>query len=95
MIIGSNNNKNSNNTPNFTSNFEERFNTILEEGIKNQDRINPFAVDNNAKQYNNPLNKNEMADKSFAMLQERFNNGLISLDEFNKKCRELNKLRQK
>ena len=37
------------------------------------------------------MNANEMHDKSFAMLQERLNNGLITVEEFNKKCNELNK----
>ena len=41
------------------------------------------------------MNKGDMADKSFAMLQERYENGLISIDEFTKQCEKLNKLRQK
>ena len=43
----------------------------------------------------NVMNKNDMADKSFAMLQERYANGLISIEEFTKQCEKLNKLRQK
>ena len=96
MIIGNNKNNNFNTNPTgFQSNFEQRFNTIKEEWMKNHNQINPFKEDTIAKQYNDPTNKHEMADKSFAMLQERYNNGLISLDEFNKKCRELSILRQK
>lgn len=37
------------------------------------------------------MNKNDMFNKSFAMLQERLNNGTISIEEFNRKCRELGK----
>ena len=86
MIIGKNNLKN------FTSNFEERFNSIKENNQRNQKEGNTF-VKNQNNQYTNVLNKDEMADKAFMILQERFNNGLISLDEFNKKCNELNKRR--
>ena len=38
--------------------------------------------------------KSEMLDKSYAMLKERYQNGLITLDEFNKKCNKLNKMRK-
>jgi hypothetical protein len=43
----------------------------------------------------NVMDKNDMADKSFAMLQERYANGLISIEEFTAQCNKLNKLRQK
>ena len=85
MIIGNNN------KPTFNSNFNERFQTVKNKNIKPQE-INQIQ---NKNQYTNVTNKNEMADKSFAMLQERFNNGLISLEEFKQKCNQLNKLRQK
>jgi predicted metalloendopeptidase len=91
MIIGNNSNKNNFTKQNtFTTNFNERFNTIQEENKKNKNKINPFQE--KITTYNNISNKNDMTNKSFAMLQERYNKGLISLDEFNKKC---NKLRQK
>lgn len=41
--------------------------------------------------HSNVLSKSEMHEKSFQMLQDRLNKGLISLDEFNKKCKDLNK----
>lgn len=96
MIIG--NNKNDNMfkpQPKFTSNFDERFNTVVEEGLKNNNKISPFNESNKTNKYSNVNSKHEMADKSFAMLQERYNNGLISLEEFTKKCNQLNKMRQK
>lgn len=96
MIIG--NKKNDNffkPQPKFTSNFDERFNTVVEEGIKNSDKVSPYNDNSRTNKYSNVNNKNEMADKSFAMLQERYNKGLISLDEFTKKCNQLNKMRQK
>ncbi len=45
---------------------------------------------------NNDINnETAIADKSFAMLQERYKQGLITIDEFTKKCNHLNKIRQK
>lgn len=96
MIIGNNNNNNFNKTqPKFTSNFEERFNTVVEEGLKNQEKISPYKETTQTAFFKNINDKNEMAEKSFAMLQERLNNGLITIDEFKKKCEYLNKQRQK
>ena len=40
------------------------------------------------------MSKNDMADKSFAMLEERYRNGLISLEEYTKQCNKLRKLRK-
>ena len=92
MIIGSNNNQN-NMSNNFTSNFNERFNAVQE----NNKKI--FGADmgettRNMK-YTDVNSANEMQDKAFAMLQDRYRNGTISLDEFNKQCRALGKLRNK
>lgn len=94
MIIGKNNN-NKNTQPAFTSNFNERFNAIVKEAEKNKKNISPFAETSSTKHYSNVNSKKEMADKSFAMLQERYSKGLISLEEFNKKCHIINKRRQK
>jgi len=107
MIIGNNNplnkgftNNNVSTTQpsennNFTQNFDQRFNMVKEQAKKNSNIINTFASDNNTMQHSNVMSKSEMADKSFSMLQERLNSGTITLEEFNKKCSQLNKLRQK
>ena len=84
MIIGNNNyNTNTNfmknNTPSNSNDAQKQ--TLPE---KKAAQINA-----------NVMNKNDMADKSFAMLQERYENGLISIEEFTKQCNKLNKLRQK
>ncbi|MBQ6497339.1 MAG: hypothetical protein IJI58_01330 [Bacilli bacterium] len=85
MIIGNNNpTNNSNFLKNNTSNHNmpnTPVNTIKE---KTAAQINA-----------NVMNKNDMADKSFAMLHERYEKGLISIEEFTKQCNKLNKLRQK
>lgn len=83
MIIGNNNSNNSNflknNIPTSSNNTERK-----------------VIPERKAAQINaNVMDKNDMADKSFAMLQERYANGLISIEEFTAQCNKLNKLRQK
>jgi len=91
MIIGNNNNNNNLNN----QTFNNRFNNIKEESKKFESRTNTIVNCESPLQHSNVTSKNDMADKSFNMLQERFNNGLISLEEFTKKCNLLNKQRQK
>ena len=84
MIIGNNN---MNNNSNFIRNNNP---------INNNSNHHNVLPERKAAQINaNVMNKNDMADKSFAMLQERYENGLISLEEFTKQCNKLNKIRQK
>ncbi|MBR2827614.1 MAG: hypothetical protein IKE70_00060 [Bacilli bacterium] len=91
MIIGNNNGNNS-----FTSNFQRRNNLIKEEAKKNQGKVNMFQEDKRIHlASSDATNQKMMLDKSFAMLQERYRNGLITIDEFNKKCTQLNKFREK
>ena len=84
MIIG-------NNTPNNNSNFMKNVPSSGGDSVKHNTLPEKKAAQINA----NVMNKNDMADKSFAMLQERYANGLISIEEFSKQCEKLNKLRQK
>lgn len=83
MIIGKDNN----------SNFNNRLNTIK------QNNNNKTSINQNHQieimQHSNVMSKNEMADKSFSMLQERLRNGTISIEEFNKKCIQLGKQSKK
>lgn len=55
---------------------------------------NIFTKELTEKQHINPLNKNEMSDKTLALLHQRLQQGTITLDEFNKKCEQLRKRRQ-
>jgi len=89
MIIGNNNN---NSFPSEQERFNRRMNTIQENNQKNN---NWHLIDNNPLKKYDVTNKNDMADKSLAMLQNRLNNGLISLDEFNRQCLQIEKQRQK
>lgn len=95
MIIGSNNNGN-----NFNNKFNDRqvqentnFNRKMDQIKENDENIiynNPFVEDIHSMQHSDPTNRDNMRDKSLAMLQERLENGTISLDEFNKKVSQLN-----
>ena len=76
------------------NNFTNKFNRIKKEGERNKERLNPTLVDKKAFNYSNTKSKQQMADKSFAMLQDRYNNGLISLEEFTRKCNNLEKQRR-
>lgn len=82
MIIGNNQN-NQNNA------FNAKMNTIKQNAENTKGIVSPISHD--TMQHKDILNKNDMNDKAFAMLQERLNNGLISIEEFNKKCTQLGK----
>lgn len=86
MIIGSNNNQN-----NFTTNFNNRFSTIQN---NNQSSINMKEATTNMK-YTDVNNSKDMKDKAYAMLQNRLANGTISIEEFNKQCHALGKIKNK
>ena len=88
MIIGDNKNNN-----NFGNDFNRKFNEIKTSYEKNKQNNSSDLT--NIHSLNNASNKDEMLDKSFAMLQERYNNGTISLEEFTRQCNKINKLRQK
>ena len=84
MIIGKDNN----------INFNNRLNTIKQNNNNNKTSINQnHQIE--IMQHSNIMSKNEMADKSFSMLQERLRNGTISIEEFNKKCIQLGKQSKK
>ncbi len=96
MIIGANNGNNQNNmnNNNFTSNFNERFSAVQENNRKTFGTTNMNETTRNMK-YTDVNSSNDMQDKAFAMLQDRLRNGTITIEEFNKKCSALGKLRNK
>ena len=89
MIIGNNNNGNTfnNNGDNLNNNLNKGTNYV---DNNQQKSYNPFIKDINSMQHSDPTSKNEMRDKSLAMLQNRLENGLITLDDFNKKVKNIN-----
>ena len=52
---------------------------------------NMLREQNRTMQHTDVMSKNEMKDKSFAMLQDRLDKGLISIEEFNRMCNILGK----
>ena len=93
MIIGNNNNENKFRDNNFLDNdtFNNQFNDY-KENSKIQHK-NIFVKDLKDQKYTNVNNKDDMYDKSLAMLNDRLKNGLISFDEFNKQVNLLAKRR--
>ena len=69
------------NTPNFQN-----------KSISNLNNNNSNHIPIN--QYVDIENKKDMADKSLELLQYNLDRGLISLDEFKKKCDNLRKFRE-
>ncbi len=102
MIIGnSNNNFNNNDKIKGISGLNKN---ILNENNKFQKKIEQVGNNKVVKngnfvegistlQHSDPTSKNDMRTKSLAMLQERLNNGTISLEEFNKRCAALAKMK--
>ena len=89
MIIGGNNNP----FPSEQDRFRTKLNQINENQQLHQTNEWNQLEGNPLKSYD-VESKNEMADKSLAILQDRLNQGLISMDEFHQKCEQINKLRQ-
>ena len=89
MLIGNNNIG----KQGFVSNNRQMQEKINENNIHtNQSPIvSPMNEKASTMIHTDVMNKNDMYNKSFAMLQERLNNGTISMEEFNRKCRELGK----
>ncbi len=95
MIIDNNFNNTGNNFKGFRNNNEPNITNRLH---SNQGNI---SADNNllTKEistfaHTDPTNTQDMADKSVAMLQQRYKNRLINSDSFYKKCNDIAKNRQ-
>jgi len=83
MIIGKN------------TNFQANNNQFIKENKANQivSNMNPMIEQTRTMQHTDVTSRSEMNEKAFSMLQDRLNKGLISLEDFNKKCNELGKRR--
>ena len=96
MIIGNNNNENKFKEKDFL-NSDNKFKTKFKE-YKNYSKThktnNIFVKDIKELKYSNVNNKDEMYNKSLAMLNERLKSGLITIEEFNKQVKALNKTRK-
>lgn len=95
MIIGNNNNNQSFAKPlgnHFENGKFKNQNNTFQQNMKNNQK-NIFTKDIKTNQHINPVNKNDMADKTLALLHERLEKGSISLDEFTRQCELLGKRR--
>ena len=92
MIL--NNKPNNLSTNHFENNQFKNKNLEFQERLNQNQEKNIFTEDFTTQKHTNPTDKNDMSDKSLAMLHERLKQGTITLDEFNKKCEQLGKRRQ-
>ena len=56
---------------------------------------NKFVKDLQQHKHVNPTSRHDMHDKTLALLNDRLQKGQISMEEFNKQCTQLGKLRNK
>ena len=93
MIIGNNFNRNPNqNFENSNFNKQNRNNSLNQNNSSSQNNNfsnNLLTKDISSFKYANIENKTEVYDKSLAILHDRLKNKSITLDEFNRKCKEL------
>lgn len=107
MIIGNGNNNQpnfstqhrplnnqSNNQNQLGNNFESKWNKIQEYNQHRPQQKNVFVKDIKEQHYADSGNTNQMHDRTLALLNERLQQGTISLEEFNQRCASLGKLRQ-
>ena len=87
MIIGGNNNLNKNPFRN-NNNLNKNLNYNNNNGFINNNQPKQPISQNPYKDINNTQ---EMRERSFEILQQRYNDGLISIEEFSKKCENLRK----
>lgn len=58
---------------------------------KYQSFIKPSIENERVNVHTNVNSKEEMERKAYTILEERYKNGLITLEEFTKKCKEIRK----
>ena len=90
MIIGGNNNGNRNplaGNPSFNNKFRQSTNNNF---VKNNQPMQPKQPIN-TNPYKDVFNTKEMTERSYEMLKQRYDNGLISIEEFSRKCAQLRK----
>ena len=86
MIIGGNNNLSKNPFRNNSNNINN--NSNYSNGLINNNQPRQPISQN---QYKDINNTQEMRERSFEILQQRYNEGLISIEEFSRKCENLRK----
>lgn len=82
MIIGGNNSFNN-----------KRFEKTNFSDLHKEEKRNVFTNNLDSYRYANPLDSEKMHEKSLAMLQDRLDKGLISMEEFNNQVRKITRNR--
>ena len=89
MIIGNNFNN-----PNQQANrFHSNFKRVQNQGRQNNS--NAFVKNLSSMAHTDAANRDAMHDKTLALLNDRLQKGQISIEDFNKQCQQLGKLRNK
>ena len=84
MIIGNYNNFKK-------TTFDQKLNQIKENNdLYTNSNVNPFVEDVNSMTYNNASDTENMNNKRLAMLHERLEQGLITVEQFSKECKKIN-----
>ena len=84
MIIG-------NNTNIKKTSFNQKLDQIKDNNnIYSSSKVNPFVDDVNSQKYNNASDTKNMNNKRLAMLHERLDQGLITVEQFSKECKKIN-----
>lgn len=91
MIISKNNNNSYENSLKQRNAFHKKLDLLQKDNKKINLNSNPYVEDIKSINHSNPISNKDMRTKSLAMLQERLDKGLITLEEFNKKCNALSK----
>ena len=86
MIIGNNTSFNNND-----NNFRNKMDAIRENS-KNMNDNHSSSISTN--QYKDINNSNEIIDRSLDILQDRYDSGLISYEDYYQQCVKLGKLRK-
>ena len=80
MIIGGNSSFNN-----------KRFEKTNFSNLHKEEKKNVFTNNLASYHYANPLDSKKMHEKSLAMLQDRLDKGLISMEEFNNQLKRINR----
>ena len=84
MIIG-------NNTNIKKTSFNKKLDQIKDNNNNyTSSKVNPFVDNVNSQKYNNASDTKNMNNKRLAMLHERLEKGLITVEQFSKECKKIN-----
>lgn len=84
MIIGNNSNLKK-------TSFNQKMDAIKNNNeVYSKGKVNPFVDNVNSQKYNNASDTENMNNKRLAMLHERLEQGLITVEQFSKECKKIN-----